>query len=163
MQMLRRLALLSLAVGLTVAACDDDDPVQPEPEVYRATMNGANESPAVQTNATGIGTFTVDGNDIDYTVTITSWPANTTVSGAHIHFAPAAGQTTGAVMIPFPTTGAGAITTQGGSGTVTATNDQLALIRAGGTYFNVHATTTPAGACPNHCPGGLIRGNLVRQ
>jgi hypothetical protein len=66
-------------------------------------------------------------------------------------------------MIPFPTSGTGAIGPSGGTGTVTATNDQLALIRAGGTYFNVHATTAAGGACPNHCPGGLIRGNLQRQ
>jgi hypothetical protein len=163
-RMLRRLGLLSLAIGLVVGACDDDDPVEPTVERYTAALSGANESPAVTTNATGNATFTVDGNEIDYTVTISNWPANATVSGAHIHFAPAAGQTTGSVMIPFPTTGTGAITPQGGTGTVTGvTNDQLALIRAGGTYFNVHATTTPAGTCPPHCPGGLIRGNLVRQ
>jgi CHRD domain len=161
--MFRRLGLFSFALALAVGACDDDDPVEPTVERYTAALNGANESPSVATNATGNATFTVDGNNINYTVTISNWPANTTLSAVHIHFAPVPPATTGGVMIGFPTTGPGAITTTGGSGTVTATNDQLALIRAGGTYFNVHATTTPAGTCPNHCPGGLIRGTLVRQ
>jgi hypothetical protein len=161
MRMLRRLGLLSLAVGFAVAACGDD-PVTPAAEVYRATMNGANESPPVTTNATGTGTFTVTGNNIAYNITISNWPANSTLSGAHIHFAPAAGQTTGGVMVPFPTTGTGAITTQGGSGTVAVTAEQLGLIRAGGTYFNVHSTAA-AGSGGINAPGGLIRGNLVRQ
>lgn len=155
MRMLRHLAALSVAASLTVAACDDDDPVEPEVEVYTATLNGANESPPVTTTATGTGTFTVTGNNIAYNITISNWPTGQTLSGAHIHFAPATGQTTGGVLLGFPTTGQGAITTTGGSGTIAATNDQLTLIRAGGTYFNVHATP--------QAPGGLIRGTLVRQ
>jgi hypothetical protein len=158
--MLRRLGLLSLAIGLAVGACDDDDPVQPTVESYTATLNGANESPSVQTNATGTATFTVNGNNIDYTVTINNWPTNANVSGAHIHCVPPAGQTTCGVLLGWP---AGAITPTGGSGTITATNDQLTAIRAGGTYFNVHSTVTAGGACPSNCPGGLIRGNLVRR
>jgi hypothetical protein len=155
MRMLRRFGLLSLAIGLTVAACDDDDPVQPAAEVYRATMNGANESPPVTTNATGTGTFTVTGNNIAYDITIANWPQGQTVSGAHIHFAPVPPATTGNVMLGFPTAGAGAITTTGGSGTIAISDTQLATLRAGGTYFNIHST-------PSN-PGGLIRGNMVRQ
>ena len=155
MRMLRHLALLSMAAGLTVAACDDDDPVEPEPEVYTATMNGANESPPVQTTATAVGTFTVTGNNIAYNITISNWPANNTVSGAHIHFAPVPPATTGTVMLGFPTTGQGAITTTGGSGSIPISDTQLATLRAGGTYFNIHAQPLAA--------GGLVRGNMVRQ
>lgn len=155
MRMLRHLALLSMAVGLTVAACDDDDPVEPEAEVYTATMNGANESPPVQLNTTGTGTFTVTGNNIAYNITISNWPANQTVSGAHIHFAPVPPATTGTVMLGFPTTGQGAIGPTGGSGTIPISDTQLATLRAGGTYFNIHGTPTYT--------GGLIRGNMVRQ
>jgi hypothetical protein len=151
MRMLRQLGLLSLAVGLGVGACDDDDPVQPAVERYEASLSGANESPAVTTTAAGTATFTVNGNNLDYTVTITNWPAGRTVTGAHIHFVPPAGQTTGGVMVPWP---AGAITTTGGSGSVAVTDTQLGLIRAGGTYFNVHSSQNT---------GGEIRGNLVRR
>ena len=45
MHMLRQLGLLSLTLGLAVAACDDDEPSGPAPEVYTTTLNGANESP----------------------------------------------------------------------------------------------------------------------
>lgn len=155
MRMLRHLVLLSLAVGLTVAACDDDDPIEPTAEVYTATLSGANETPAVTTTATGNAAFTVNGNNLVYTVTINNWPAGQTLSGAHIHFAPVPPATTGAVMVPFPTTGQGAITTTGGSGTIAVSDAQLTSIRAGGTYFNVHANP--------QAPGGLIRGALVRQ
>jgi hypothetical protein len=162
-RMFRRLGLLSFAIGLAVGACDDDDPVEPTVERYTAALSGANESPPVTTNATGSGTFTVSGNAINYTVTITNWPANTNVSGAHIHFAPVPPATTGSVMIEFPTSGTGAITPSGGTGTVTATDTQLGLIRAGGTYFNVHARPIPGTTGGVDQPAGLIRGNLVRQ
>ena len=155
MRKLRQLGMLSLAVGLTVAACDDDDPIQPAAEVYTATMNGANESPPVTTTATATGTFTVTGNDIAYNITIANWPANLTVSGAHIHFAPVPPATTGTVLLGFPTAGNGAIGTQGGSGTIAISDTQLATLRAGGTYFNIHGT-------PGFT-GGLVRGNMVRQ
>lgn len=155
MRMLRQLGLLSLAVGLTVAACGDDDPVQPAAEVYTATMNGANETPAVTTTATATGTFTVTGNNIAYNITIANWPAGQTLSGAHIHFAPVPPATTGSVLLGFPTSGTGAITITGGTGSIAITDTQLATLRAGGTYFNIHATPTN--------PGGLVRGNMVRR
>ena len=150
--MLRQLGLLSVAVGLTVAACDETGPAA---EVYTGTLTGASESPPVTTTAAGNFTFTVTGNNIAYNVTITGWPQGQTLSGAHIHFAPAAGQTTGGVMLGFPITGQGAITTAGGTGTIAISDTQLATVRAGGTYFNVHST-------PSHA-GGIIRGNLNRQ
>lgn len=157
MRMLRHLALLSVAVGLTVAACDDDDPIEPTPEVYTATLTGANESPPVTTTATGTGTFTVTGNTIAYNITIANWPAGQTLSGAHIHFAPVPPATNTGVLLGFPTAAgaAGQITTAGGSGSIAISDAQLADLRAGGTYFNVHATPQAA--------GGLIRGNMVRQ
>lgn len=150
MRMLRQVGLLSLVVGLTVAACDDD-PEGPAPEVYVATMNGANESPAVTTTATGTGTFTVTGNTIAYSITISTWPSDRTVSAHHIHFAPVPPATTGGVLLGWP---AGSITTTGGSGTIAVSDAQLVSIRAGGTYFNVHSSING---------GGEIRGNLVRQ
>jgi hypothetical protein len=151
--MLRQLGLLATAVALVAAGCDDDDDngTGPEPEVYSATLTGANEVPAVNTTAQGTATFTVDGNDIDYVVTITNWPAGRTVTAAHIHNPPTQTPGTGTVLLGWPT---GSITTTGGSGTVTASDAQLATIRAGNTYFNVHSSANT---------GGEIRGNLVRQ
>jgi hypothetical protein len=143
--------LLSAAAGLTMAACDDDDPIEPQAEVYTATLTGANETPPVNTTASGTGTFTVSGNNINYAITITNWPAGRTVSAAHIHSRPIRADTAAGVLLGWP---AGSITTQGGSGTVAATDAQLTAVRAGGTYFNVHSSVNA---------GGEIRGTLVRQ
>ncbi|HJR66681.1 MAG TPA: CHRD domain-containing protein [Gemmatimonadaceae bacterium] len=151
MRMLRHLAVLSVAVGLTVAACDDDDPVEPEAEVYTATLTGANETPPVTTTATGTGTFTVTGNNINYVITIANWPAGRTVTAAHIHNRPIRPDTAAGVLLGWP---GGSITVTGGSGTIAATDAQLTAIRAGGTYFNVHSSVNA---------GGEIRGNLVAQ
>jgi hypothetical protein len=151
MRMLRHLVVLSLAVGLTVAACDDDDPNQPTSEVYTATLTGANETPAVTTTATGTGTFTVTGNNINYVITIANWPAGRTVTAAHIHHRPIRPDTSAGVLLGWT---AGSITTTGGTGTIAATDAQLTEIRAGGTYFNVHSSVNG---------GGEIRGNLTRQ
>ena len=150
--MLRTLGLLSVAATLVVVGCDDDDDngTGPEPEVYTATLTGANEVPAVTTTAAGTATFTVNGNTINYVVSITNWPSDRTVTAAHIHNPPGAGGT--GTPLVFWT--AGSLTPAGGTGQVTASDAQLATIRAGGTYFNVHSSVNG---------GGEIRGNLVEQ
>ena len=150
MRTLRQLIVLSLAVGLTVAC--DDDPEAPEAEVYTATLTGASETPPVTTTAAGTATFTVTGNNVAYVVTITAWPTDRTVTAAHIHATPAAGQPTGSPILPFD--GGNAMATTGGSGTIAASQTVLDQIRAGGTYFNVHSSVNI---------GGEIRGTLVRQ
>ena len=151
MRMLNRLRLLALIGVVVVSACDDDDETGPTVERYTATLNGASESPPVTTNATGTATFTVNGNNLDYVVNITNWPADRTVTAAHIHCDPPAGQTTCPPLKGWP---AGSITTTGGSGTIALSDTELAGIRAGGTYFNVHSSVNA---------GGEIRGDLVRQ
>lgn len=150
MRMLNRLRLLALIGVLVVSACDDDE-TGPTAERYTATLSGANETPPVTTTAAGTATFTVNGSNLDYVVTITNWPAGRTVTAAHIHCAPPAGQTTCPPLKGLP---AGSITTTGGSGTIALSDAELAGIRAGGTYFNVHSSVNA---------GGEIRGNLVRQ
>ncbi len=149
--MLRTLGLLSVAAALVVVGCDDDDETGPESEVYTATLTGANEVPAVTTTASGTATFTVNGNTINYVVSITNWPTDRTVTAAHIHNPPTQTPGTGTVLLGWPQ---GSITTTGGTGSVTASDAQLATIRAGGTYFNVHSSVNG---------GGEIRGNLVAQ
>ena len=148
--MLRQIGLLTMGVALVVAACDDD-PNEPQAEVYTATLSPGSETPPVTSTASGTGTFTVNGNNINYVITISNWPAGRTVTAAHIHSRPIRPDTAAGVLLGWPT---GSITTTGGSGTIAATDAQLTAVRAGGTYFNVHSSQNT---------GGEIRGTLVAQ
>lgn len=155
MRMLRHLSLLSLAVGLTVAACDDDDDTGPAPERYVASLSPANENPPVtNSTATGNATFTVNGSNLEYVVTISNWPTGRTVTAAHIHAAPATVGGNASPISGLTFSGANAMTTTGGSGTIAITQAAVDQIRAGRTYFNVHSSINQ---------GGEIRGDLVRQ
>lgn len=153
MRMIRQLALLSMALVLTVAACDDDDETGPAPERYVASLLPGNENPPVtNTTATGTATFTVNGSNLDYVVQINNWPTGRTVTAAHIHAAPATVGGNASPILGFE--GANAMTPTGKSGTIAASPAVLDQIRAGRTYFNVHS---------NIHPNGEIRGDLVRQ
>src|SRR5687768_12159956 len=140
MRAFRVLALSAAVVVIGVAACDDDEPTAPPVETYTAALNGANEvaPPAlVATNATGTATITVNGNVLSYTLTTTGFAAGTTApSGgtalpAHIHDG-AVGVNGGILVNLTSNLNASA------SGTVTASDDVLAKMRAGNTYVNVH-------------------------
>ena len=154
--MLRQLGLLSLAIGLTVAACDDDDdPTGPEPRELRATLNGANERPdTVNTTATGTWTMTVPAgsNQGTWTLNITGWPTGVTPTAAHIHRG-GPDQAAGFFVNFEPT-----FTVTGGTVTASGTRavpDSLFTLVAGNlAYVNVHSSRKPAGE---------IRGQVVLQ
>ena len=91
-------------------------------------------------------------------MTLTGFPANTTLTGAHIHQA-AAGATAGVVV----NTGLanGEVVLAGGAGSVTKNTVNVTVDAANtminapsGFYFNVHTTLNP---------GGCARGQLVKQ
>jgi hypothetical protein len=179
-RMQNRLLVLAIALaGVTLAACGDDDSTTPTPVSkilnFRATMNGAGESPnAVTTNATGTFTATLDTSTNVFTWTSTFSGFNANITAGHIH-GPFVNGTSGTagVILNFATvagsslTGVGA-TTGSTSGTVTlnsalqlTTNpapgingDSLRkLILANATYVNVHTTANT---------GGEIRAQLLR-
>jgi hypothetical protein len=176
--------LLVLAVALagiaTLAACDDDDDgTNPTPVSkilnFRATMNGAGESPtAVTTNATGIFNATLDTSTNVFTWTSNFSGFATNITAGHIH-GPFANGTTGSVgvILNFATVAGSTLTglqstTGSTSGSVTLNSalqlttspapgingDSLRkLIIAQATYVNIHTTANP---------GGEIRGQLLR-
>jgi hypothetical protein len=153
--MLRRLGLLSLAMGLAVGACDDDDETTgPTSETFTATLLRTNEVPdtiSAATTTSGSSTMTITGTQAAWTITVANLNAGRTVTGAHVHTG-AAG-TNGPVFVPFP--GPSLMSGSGTSqATVTLTNDQLNTIRTGPVYVNVHTSVHT---------GGEIRGQLVRQ
>ena len=145
---------LSTAALALLIACGGSDK-----EKFNATLNGANERPTpVTTAATGSATLTVNGANLDYTVTATNLVAN--ASAAHIH-APADSETPAGVYVGFTVpSGQTSFTT---TGTITPADmaapksmaELLTHIRAGNAYVNVHSSPSPPGF-----PGGEIRGQL---
>ena len=172
---MKRLAFLLLAVVVVFTpACDDDDPVDPTtflPLRFTANLTAASEVPPVtnaDSGATGTMTFTVtvtrDGSSnitavtaADFVVNMAGFPAATTLTGAHIHNAPA-GQN--ANVFINTGLGNGEVSLSSGSGsfskspsTVTVEQVQALVANPAGHYFNVHTAVNP---------GGAIRGQLVR-
>lgn len=150
-------ASLALGVGITTASGHDQN--------FTAHLTGAEEVPAVATQATGQAVFQLssDGSALHYRLIVANIQD---VTQAHIHLAPA-GTNGGVVAFLYPP-GPPAQLIPGRSsgvlqtGTITAANligplagmtlaDLLDAIRAGDTYVNVHTSANP---------GGEVRGQI---
>ena len=165
------LSALLIAGGVT-AGCGDNTVTAPSPASsvkLTATLLPSNEVPAVSGNeAGGSGTAAVTLNltkdssgyvtaaNLDVTVSVTGFPAGTSLTQSHIHNGPAGanagvfvsfGLTAGEVIFP---NGSGSFTKQG----VTLTVDQANAILANpaGFYVNIHTAANP---------GGVARGQLT--
>ena len=150
----RRLTLLALAVCAVfgVSGCDDV-----ETETWVATLEGSQEVPPVATSASGHAVLLVsqDGQRVDVTVTLTS-ALTDGLRFAHIHKNPR-GQNGGVVhniWVPNVTTTEPFEVGRPIGRTFQFTAENLADLRAGNYYVNVHS---------NRFGGGEIRGQLVRQ
>jgi hypothetical protein len=152
----RRRLIWGLALaGLTIVSapgCDDF-----KYEKYVANLEGAQENPGVPTTAAGQAIVLVarDESRVDVTVTLTS-PLQGTLTLSHIHKAPRG--TNGSVIHNLWVPGRTATETFDVgfplARTLTFTAENLADLRAGNYYVNVHSSRNP---------GGEIRGQLVRQ
>jgi len=181
---MKRVAMLALVLVFGIS-CDDSPTSPSDPNVAKFTAIllptnevapfGANGAPATNADAGASGTMqltmtvtrdsaqNITGATYDFVVNMTGFPANTTLTGAHIHQAPA-GTNSGVVVGLTLTatdsalaTGQGTLTKTG----VTANNPATAASVAqsvfnnpAGNYFNVHTSVNT---------GGAIRGQLVRQ
>jgi hypothetical protein len=157
-QMMRRsrVWLLSAVALLAVAACEDDDPVAPEPaRNFTVTMTGLKERPnPVSPAGNGTATFTLDDAEttLSYTVSVASMTS--TITAAHIHLGNAnvAGQIIVALTTPINgQTVTGTITTQSTLGLGLTFPSLIALMRNGDAYVNVHTSNNT---------GGEIRGQV---
>jgi hypothetical protein len=173
---MKRFAMLALVLAFGIA-CDDSPTSPSDPNVARFTaiLLPSNEVPPVtNADATASGTMqmtmtvtrdtanNITGATYDFQVNVTGFPANTTLTGAHIHNAPAlanAGIVVGLPLTPTDTavpSGQTAFTKTGVSANVAAnaaTVAQNIFNNPAGNYFNVHTTLNTPGA---------IRGQLVR-
>ena len=143
------LAALSV-FGLT--ACDDT-----EYETYTATLDGAQENPPTGSTAAGTAVLLLsqDGSRADLTLTLTS-PLMGTLTAAHIH--KAARGTNGGIVHNIwvrnvTTTEPFEVGSPIGR-TFQFTAENLADLRAGNYYVNVHSSRNG---------GGEIRGQLTRK
>lgn len=156
-------AVLLLGLCLFLPACDDKNgPSGNDTVRLTATLLPVNEVPPV-TNADSGGSGTVivtlnvtrdnagsiTGATADFSVTLTGFPAGTSLSGAHIHdgnvgvnggIVVSAGINTGDVILA---TGAGGFTRTGVSVNAATANS---LANGGAFYFNVHTVLSPNGA-----------------
>jgi hypothetical protein len=175
---MKRVAVLALVLAFGIS-CDDSPTSPSDPNVakFTAILLPSNEVPAItNADATASGTMqltmtvtrdaanTITGATYDFVVNFTGFPANTTLTGAHIHNAPA-GTNTG-VVVGLPLT-ASDVSVPSGQGGLTKTNlpstsatvtpaavAQGIFNNPSGNYFNVHTTLNT---------GGAIRGQLVRS
>lgn len=172
---MKRVAVLALVLAFGIS-CDDSPTSPSDPNVARFTaiLLPANEVPPVtNADATASGTMqltmtvtrdtanTITGATYDFQVNLTGFPANTTLTGAHIHTAPAGFNSGVVVGVPLTASEAALAT---GQGTIVktglpqvaanaATVAQVIFNNPGGNYFNVHTTLNG---------GGAVRGQLVK-
>jgi hypothetical protein len=137
-----------LLTGLGFGSCKkSSDSSTPANVTFHATLNGASETPANASTATGTATFTY--NPTTYELSGTVNYTGLVATASHIH--------TGAVGVAGSVAIAlgGASPTSPISLTVTVlTAQQQSDLLSGLFYVNVHSTTYP---------GGEIRGQLVKQ
>src|SRR5256886_1914642 len=103
---------------------------------FTVLMSGAAEVPTVNTSATGFGTMTIEGNTLSYHINYSglSGPPG----AAHIH-GPATTSQPAGVIVPLGLLGSGTSGTLSGSIDLTAlTSSQIAAIRSGRSYANIH-------------------------
>ena len=173
---MRRFAMLALVLAFGISC--DDSPTSPSDQNvarFTAILLPSNEVPPV-TNAdrTASGTMqmtmtvtrdaanNISGATYDFEVHVTGFPANTTLTGAHIHNGPAG--VNAPVVVPLPLTATDTALVTGQSTIIkTSATAQVAANAASvaqaifnnpaANYFNVHTTINP---------GGAVRGQLVR-
>jgi len=106
----------------------------------QASLDGAQEVPAVATSAAGTATFELEDDKLTYTIAASGLSG--AVVAAHLHRAPR-GQANPAPEIPLDTT------LNGTTGELTA--EQQDVLARGGFYVNLHTAANP---------GGEIRGQV---
>lgn len=167
-----------LVVGLSVLAIGcGSSPTEPSQggsatTTFTVPLSSANEVPAItNADAGSAGTATIaltvtkDGSGgitsatANIQISVTGFPAGTTITDAHIHNGPA-GSNAGVYVAAGLTSGELAIVNGSGSVTKNGINvpaDRAAAIlgNPSGHYFNVHTALNPAGAIRGQLSGGV--------
>ncbi len=138
--------LISLGLLLTVAACSSDDDsdslaagAEPSTDTvaFSVSADSAQEIPATGSEASGLGTLTLDQTTGELSGSVTT--TGIIINAAHIHEGFAG--TNGGIIIELDVDGA-TITVPDST---VLTGDQQASMQTGGYYLNIHSETYPAG------------------
>jgi hypothetical protein len=178
---MNRFVCVIAALGSLAAGCGStSSPAAPSDEARTTTtftvpLSAANEVPAIanaDANASGTATITlnvtkdasgaVTSATADFQITVTGFPAGTTVTDAHVHNAPAGSN--GGVVINTTLT-PGQLVIADGAGSVTKNGINVPADRAAAIlgnpsahYFNVHTALNPDGAVRGQLSTGTITG-----
>ena len=157
------LVLAGVATGISACGSSSTSPSGNNTFVFTAALLATNEvslSSQSEANAKGTAVITIhkDTNTIDFAVSMTNFPPNSTAILAHIHGPNAPAGVNASVYVGTGLSAGTAIQMPNGSATfnlnaVSTGADHIAAILANPSqfYFNVH---TPLN------PGGAIRGQL---
>ncbi len=120
-------------------------------EKFTASLNGAQQVPSVSSSGTGTGTVLLNAAGDQITVNLSFFGLTSNANAAHIHGPAFAGANAG-VLFDFT-----AVTPNATSGTIpeqtfSITSTQVAQLRAGQFYFNIHT---------GNFGGGEIRGQIL--
>src|SRR5688572_634560 len=140
----------AVLVGCTLLFLTWTVPIHAERRL-QATLSGAQQVPAVASSGTGVGTVVLNTAETQITVDLTFSGLTSNANMAHIHGPPGSGANAG-VLFDFtastPAATSGTVPTQ-----VFAINaTQVAQLKAGELYFNVHTA---------NFGGGEIRGQIL--
>ena len=140
--------LLLLTIVIGISSCKKDNTAQDSNIItFKATLNGASETPPNASTATGLATFTYDKTTFILKGTLTF--AGITPLAGHIH--KGAVGVAGGVIFPLAT---GTITSPLSFTSPALDATQRADLLAGSYYVNLHTTAFS---------GGEIRGQIVQQ
>ena len=164
---MKRLAIAVSMLAIGVAGCGSSStPTNPSTfKVFTVQLSPSNEVPPITNGEnTGKGTAVItvhsDTNTVDFSISLSGFPNNTTMTAAHIH--PGAAGANGGAQIGVPgisglvlTNGSGTFVANGVAAatdaTTAASRVQAILAAPQSFYFNVHTTVNG---------GGVARGQL---
>lgn len=162
------LVLLMAFVGVGVAT-----PAHAGPTTWTAQLSGANEIPANDSLARGVGVFqlSADGTEIRYRLQVANID-NVVASHIHLGGSEVNGPVVAFLYGPAPA-GTGTFSGTLATGTITAADligplagqplsALVEQLETGGAYVNVHTNdgVDPANTGPGDIPGGEVRGQI---
>ena len=141
--MSRRIALAAAAIAGVFAIAGCGSMASATPGDMSATLSGASEVPPTSSPGTGMATVNLSGNSLTWTVTYSGLTGP--VKAGHFHGPAEAGSNAG-VVLPFTGSLESPV-----KGSATLTDAQIADLKAGKWYINLHTAANP---------GGEVRGQV---